>query len=84
MVRFHWQVEGQQSAWVPNKGITEDAASGVRHIKIDMEVRWLGRGGGAAPLLLPSPPPAALAAAHRSSPACPSLLCSWLGRTRLS
>ncbi|PRW44931.1 GMP synthase [glutamine-hydrolyzing] [Chlorella sorokiniana] len=38
MVRFHWHVEGQQSAWVPHKGIVEDEASGVRHITVDMEL----------------------------------------------
>lgn len=37
-------VEGQQSAWVPHKGIVEDEASGVRHITVDMEVGPLVRG----------------------------------------
>lgn len=37
-------VEGQQSAWVPHKGIVTDEASGVRHITVDMEVRLFTSG----------------------------------------
>lgn len=48
-------VEGQQSAWVPHKGIVEDEASGVRHITVDMEVR-----AAAAPRGVPWSPPVCL------------------------
>eukprot|EP00887_Chlorella_sp_A99_P007385 scaffold2.g7385.t1 len=38
MVRLHWHVDAGQSAFVPPGGIKLDAAAGVRHLHVEMEL----------------------------------------------
>lgn len=38
MVRFHWHVEGGQSAFIPPAGVRMDEEAGVCHLSCEMEV----------------------------------------------